>query len=87
MPQWGAARVCSWTTFILYTNDLPDVVSHARIVTYADDIKLYLLVTTIAEHNLLNKVAAWFSLWHLKPNPAKCVVLQLKNSNILHHIY
>ena len=39
---------------------------------YADEIKLYLPVTTFAEHNLLqcdlDKVAAWFALWHLKPN-------------------
>ena len=52
-----------------------------------NDIKPYLPTTTIAEHNLLqcdlNKVAAWFSLWYLQPNPAKCVVLQLKNSYIL----
>ena len=35
--------------YILYTNDLLDVVSHAKIVMYANDIKLYLPVTDIAE--------------------------------------
>ena len=72
--------------FIIYMNDLPDVVTHSRILMYADDIKLFLPVNSEIDHNLLqhdlDAVSTWCMQWQLKPNPKKCVVLQLKKCDV-----
>ena len=41
--------------FVLFTNDLPDIVFHAKIKMYADDVKIYLPVFDLASHALLQE--------------------------------
>ena len=67
--------------FVLFTNDLPDIIFHAKIKMYADDVKIYLYVFNLASHALLqdlNHIVAWAVKWKLKLNANKCVLLRLK---------
>mgnify|MGYP002144886812 CR=1 FL=1 len=70
--------------FVIYTNDLPDIVHNATIKMYADDVKLYMPVCDIAAHALLqddlNRIVAWASSWQLKLNAKKCVLFRLKRN-------
>ena len=85
VPQGSVIGPLSYILYILGKNDLADIVSNAEIVMHTNNTKLFLPVTTIVEQDLLqydlHKVAAWFSLWHLKLNSSKYIVLRLKNSN------
>ena len=61
--------------FVIFTNDLPDIVLNAKIKMYADDVKLYLPVCDITSHALLqddlNRISVWASTWQLKLNEKK----------------
>ena len=68
--------------FVLFTIDLPDIVFHAKIKMYADDVKIYLPVFDLSSHALLqedlNRIVAWAVKWKLKLNAKKCFLLRLK---------
>ncbi len=66
--------------FILFINDMPEVVSCA-IKLFADDTKIFTQVTPNADcTNLqrnLNKLEDWTNTWQMAFNPYKCKVLRL----------
>ncbi len=67
--------------FLLYVNDLPDVVcSTAKM--FADDTKLYSRVHEWQDCQQmqydLNKLSVWSRNWLLRFNASKCVVLRIK---------
>lgn len=70
--------------FVLYINDLPDVVgSIAKI--YADDTKLFRSVGSEIERQELqsdlNRLVEWSEKWQLKFHAGKCKVLHLGYNN------
>ncbi|KAK3107559.1 hypothetical protein FSP39_017306 [Pinctada imbricata] len=71
------------TLFLLYINDLPDVVNNI-VKLFADDTKLYSVVNTNAEQdrmqNDIDKLQEWSDKWLLKFNTTKCKHLHLGNS-------
>ena len=73
--------------FVIFTDDLPDIVLNAKIKMYADDVKLYLPVCDITSHALLqddlNRISVWASTWQLKLNEKKCILLRLKSNLVL----
>ena len=66
--------------FILFINDMPEVVSCA-IKLFADDTKIFTQVTSNADcTNLqgnLNKLQDWTNTWQMAFKPNKCKVLRL----------
>jgi hypothetical protein len=66
--------------FVLYINDLPDVVD-ASILLFADDTKIYKEIITIEDQesiqNNINSMQNWSEQWLLKFHPEKCKVLRL----------
>ena len=74
--------------FLLYVNDLPDVIEHSSIMMFADDAKIFGQVTTVPQRaNIqsdLDNILAWTQLWQLPLNIEKCAVMHLGNKNQLH---
>jgi len=73
--------VISSILFIIYMNDLPSVINHANICLYADDVKLYLPITSpLDSTNLqsdINNLASWCKTWSLRLNLKKCAALDI----------
>ena len=66
--------------FLIYINDLPDVV-HSFIKLYADDAKLYAVVNTARDatvvQNDLGSLDNWSEIWQINFNYDKCTHMQL----------
>ena len=67
--------------FILYVNDLPDLVKN-KIKLFADDLKL---IGNAANHSSvaedIEELEVWESIWLLQFNPAKCKVVHINFNN------
>ena len=61
--------------FVIYINDLPDIVS-AKAFLFADDTKIYRVITRKDDHKELQKdldiLSDWSETWLLKFHPDKC---------------
>ena len=61
--------------FILYVNDMPDLVD-SKIKMFADDIKIYRQITSFRDafslQNDLDKLCSWAKKWLLRFNITKC---------------
>ncbi|KAK3098476.1 hypothetical protein FSP39_019799 [Pinctada imbricata] len=72
------------TLFLIYINDLPDVV-HNIVKLFADDTKLYSVVNNHEQQERLqediNSLASWSNKWLLKFNVSKCKHLHLGKPN------
>ena len=63
--------------FLIYINDLPDVVSNF-IKLFADDTKIYAaddVNATLQED--VNRMSTWSSVWQLNCNETKCKHLKI----------
>ena len=73
------------TLFLIFVNDLPDVVK-SNIIMFADDTKLYLRSDTrdsvVQLQSDLSKMEEWAAKWQLRFHPEKCIVLRLGKKNI-----
>ena len=53
--------------YLIYVNDLPEVIKRATVKMYADDTKLYYSVNNVTDFSLLqadkNAVCAWSNKW------------------------
>ena len=70
--------------FLIYINDLPDVIDCLNAL-FADDTKVYSPVQTIddarALQNNLNNLDEWSDKWQLSFNVSKCKVVHFGNGN------
>jgi hypothetical protein len=71
--------------FILYNNDLPDVLTTGTSMSiFADDTKIFRCIRTIRDCITLqydiDKIAAWGKKWGLKFNESKCQVISVISS-------
>ena len=61
--------------FVIYINDLPDIVS-SKAFLFADDTKIYRVITREDDHKELQKdldiLSDWSETWLLKFHPDKC---------------
>jgi exonuclease III len=72
--------------FILYINDLPDLLSYNTLCAiFADDTKIYRHINSHQDHIILqrdiNNIHAWSTTWGLTFNKNKCTVISLKRNN------
>jgi hypothetical protein len=74
VPQ---GSVLSSLLFIIYFNDLPDIIQHSKVFLYADDAKILRRIDCRMDCLLfqqdLDALAAWCSTWQLKLNISKCI--------------
>jgi len=70
--------------FVIFINDLPEVVSSTAKI-FADDTKLFSSVMTEDDHkqlqNDLNSLIKWSEDWQLGFNESKCKVIHLGHNN------
>ncbi len=67
--------------FVIFINDLPDVVQNCETFMFADDTKLFRQVKSKEEEQMLqsdlSKLETWSNDWLLKFHPQKCKVMTL----------
>ena len=72
--------ICIPTLFILYINDMPDVINSVTKI-FADDTKIYMKVTEEQDRQQLQSdldaVSDWSAKWQLPFNVEKCTVLHV----------
>ena len=70
--------------FLIYVNDLPEVVQ-CSVNLFVDDTKLYLRVSSTDEAALLQSdiqaLSRWSNTWLMPFNQSKCKVLHLGHTN------
>jgi hypothetical protein len=70
--------------FVIFINDLPDVVSSTSKI-FADDTKLFRAIRIIEDHDVLQQdldnLVEWSNKWQLGFNETKCKSLHLGSSN------
>ena len=71
--------------FLLYVNDMGDVLKHLDLVLYADDSKIFKSVVNDNDFNDMtsdiSNFEKWVSDWQLKVNSEKCELLPIGNNN------
>ena len=78
--------------FILYINDLPDVIKNgSQVYLFADDTKIYRQVKDETDHQKLQEdldsLVGWSKKWMLKFHPQKCKVLEVGIKAKENHVY
>ena len=79
VPQGSVLGPC---LFLLYINDMPDMIQ-SNIRLFADDTIMYLTVSNQTDCQALqadlNKLETWESEWLMAFNPDKCEVIRITN--------
>ena len=74
--------------FLIYINDLPEVVKTSSILMFADDAKLFCPVSSTQNCDELQRdfdnVLKWSTIWQLPLNLDKCSVMHLGSKNAFH---
>ena len=67
--------------FVLYMNDLPEVIKHWRIpYLFADDTKIYHSIKDLQEN--IKAMQAWSKKWLFCFHPDKCKCMRIGNSGV-----
>ena len=78
--------------FLIYINDLPDVINSTTLL-FADDTKIYQLLkhsnSTNTLQNDIDSVAEWADKWKMRFNTSKCKIIHIgtKNPNVKYSMY
>ena len=66
--------------FIIYVNDIPDIITYSSCFLFADDVKLLKTINTMEDHQRLEDdlkaISDWCKQWNLALNPTKCSAIQ-----------
>lgn len=68
--------------FLLFINDLPDILENVKVAMFADDVKLY----SSNPENLqiaLNKINTWCQSWQLSLAEQKCTYIRISPAEVL----
>ncbi|KAK7093437.1 hypothetical protein V1264_012780 [Littorina saxatilis] len=67
--------------FLLYINDMPDVVKNSKVKLFADDSLLFRNISNQQDQMLLQQdleaLEKWEQEWQMEFNPSKCVVMNI----------
>ena len=65
--------------FIMYINDLPNCMTNSNCLMYADDSKVFRLVKSVKDCELLqadiNSLSNWCKIWKNDLNIKKCKII------------
>ena len=78
--------------FILYINDIPDLVSPGtRIRLFADDCLIYRDINSVQDQIILQqdlyRLQSWAERWGMRFNPSKCVIIHICRNDPITKIY
>ncbi|KYB24594.1 hypothetical protein TcasGA2_TC030943 [Tribolium castaneum] len=78
--------------FLLYINDLADLLNQCSILLFADDLKLYMEINSFQDSEILQECLKTLNIWcdknRLQLNLAKCCVVSFtKKQNIINYPY
>jgi len=77
--------------FCIYMSGLDSVLKYAKVKYYADDAKIYLKVSSIAEAQMFQQevenILQWAKTWQLSVAFEKCAILHLNPSKSLQYEY
>ena len=77
--------------FLIFINDIPDILSSCSSTIFADDTKLSKKVNTdydaAAFQHDLNMLAKWCKIWKLQFNADKCHILHLGKKNLRNYYH
>ena len=66
--------------FLLYVDELTTIPKVCKLKLFADDVLLYLNVTSVKDfQNDLSAKVSWSKWWQLNLNPKKCEALSITN--------
>ena len=83
------------TLFLMYINDLPDSLRHAKCLLFADDAKIFKEIKCVNDCRLLqfdiDSMLRWCSNWRITLNVKKCFfinfsLLKSRNIDFVYHI-
>ena len=67
--------------FLIYINDLPDVVMSSKVLLFADDVKCFKSISNYSDSGCLqddiSRLATWSSTWSLPFNVKKCSIFSV----------
>ena len=72
------------TLFLLFINDITDIVSFSSLMIYADDTKMTSVFDKYSASKLqhdIDRLTQWLNTWQLGVNPDKCKVLHIGYGN------
>ena len=76
--------------FLLFVNDIPQIIS-SNIMLFADDTKLWRLIKSIDDVNILQedlaKIIEWSQKWKLHLNVKKCKYMAISRNILYKHNY
>ena len=78
--------------FLVFINDLPDVITHGtRVRLFADDCLLYRPIKSphnqIILQNDIDRLIQWSKDWSMKFNASKCNIMSVKRGLGIHRFY
>ena len=78
--------------FLLYINDIPNVISPGTYIRlFADDCLVYRVIKSPEDQRILqndlDSLQAWTEKWGMKFNPGKCQVMHIARNKPLTHYY
>ena len=71
--------------FVLYINDLPEMVRNSEMFLYADDTKVFRMMKDESDcrklQEDLNRMNGWSKKWLLRFHPKKCSMMRIGETN------
>ncbi len=71
--------------FLVYINDLPDVITSSKVFIFADDTKCCQPIKSVSNcdelQDSLNEMSTWSEMWDLHYNESKCVLMNFQKPN------
>ena len=75
------------TLFLMYINDICDCIKYSKILSFADDCKIYKEIRSRCDCLLLqddlNRINEWCNIWQMKMHPDKCFYMKFTLENVL----
>ena len=69
--------------FLIYVNDLPEVILSTKVLLFADDVKCYSCIRSVNDSMCMQddliRLAQWSTTWNLPFNVEKCSVLSVQS--------
>ena len=79
--------------FLMFINDLPDVIVSSTVALFADDCKIFKVINDVNDslslQKDLNELHNWSTKWNMQFNASKCKIMRISRSNspVEHNYY